>query len=302
MLELLSHTSKRAIPLLAFFAGAIILTACDITDLSGEVPAYIYIDQFEVFTEPPEGSSSANITEAWLTVDGNFLGAYSLPAIVPVLERGEKEISLQAGIKDNGIGITREIYPFYTAFQTSIDLMPERTDTLRPTIGYRQRTKFAFVENFEDSGHLFRELRAGDPFNRVQLSGRQAFEGSSSALIQLDAERPFVEIATLRSFRSLTADGVFVYLEVNYRSDVPVVFGIIGIDPARPGSETPLFDPGFNPSEEWNKIYFNLSPLFQQLNFDEYKIALQAFIPLEDGALVRQEAEIRLDNIKLVHF
>ncbi len=52
------------------------------------LPAYIYIPAFELRTTQGEGSASSAITDVWLTVNGEFLGAYELPARIPVLQTG----------------------------------------------------------------------------------------------------------------------------------------------------------------------------------------------------------------------
>jgi hypothetical protein len=60
---------------------------------------------------------------------------------------------------------------------------------------------------------------------------------------------------------------------------------------------------GVNPRSEWNKIYFNVSNKIQQLAIAgavRYRIIFQAQIPRENGEFTMENAEIYLDNIKLV--
>jgi hypothetical protein len=288
--------------ILAFAAA---LWACEKSDPAENVPAYLYLTPFTLSVDAAaQGSASHRITEAWLSVDGAFLGAYSLPATVPVLGRGETRLALSPGIRDNGIARTPEIYPFYQPFETMLELVPAQLDTLRLQTRYRPQTRFAFIEDFERGTPIFDELRQGSSENRLRPTTTDAdvFEGRFSGLIRLNQNNPTVELATVSRFREMPAAGRPVYLEVNYKSEVPVLFGIIGYLPQTPGEGFSLFDPGFLPREDWNKIYFNLTLLFQQANFSEYQIALFATIPLENGRLSRDEANIWLDNIKLVHF
>jgi hypothetical protein len=289
--------------LLLFFCLAFSLSSCELINPEEELPAYLYIQEFNLQTnESAEGSDSEKITEAWLSVDGRFLGAYPLPARVPVLAAGEQEISLQAGIRDNGISSTPEVYPFYRTFRQNVALSPLTTDTLRPQTGYTDNTTFAFIEDFEQGAPIFQDIRIGTTDNEMRTVEDVVFEGQASGRIRLDAMSPAAELATTTRFRNLTANSPFVYLELNYRSEVPVVWGLIGFRDGVPGTGTPLFDPGFRASEEWNKIYFNLSPLLATGNFDAYQIALQAVLPQEDGEFTQPEAFVWLDNIKLVHF
>ncbi len=278
-----------------------IFSACDLINPAEEQPAFIYVPEVILETEPArQGSSSANITEVWLDVDGVFLGAYALPAMIPILKNGLVEISLQAGIKDNGISATPEIYPFYAPFVQDVELKPEGVDTIRPRITYREDIRFAFIEDFESAPHLFQDLRRGDESNRIIRSQENVFEGNYSGKLSLTETFSFAEIATSRSFSDLSTKGVFVYLEMDYRSETPVVFGIVGRNRSDPDNEIFVFDPGFAPKETWNKIYFNLSLLVLDNPFEEYQISLQTFLSAQDGGA--DNATVCLDNIKLIHF
>lgn len=279
--------------------GLSILAACDLINPSEDIPAYIYVAPFELNTDPNEGTDSERITDVWLSVNGDFLGAYPLPALIPVLAAGNQVIRLDAGIKDNGVSATPDIYPFYKALELQVELRPNEVDTLRPIIGYSDQARFAFIETFESNNQIFRDLRAGEDANRVQITSEGAFEGNS-ARVQLTEDNPLVELATLNAYRDLTTRGFSVYLEVNYRSDVIVVFGVQGFKNGVAGA--PIFDPGFLPTTVWNKIYFNITPLVIAGDFDEFKILFQAILPNENGVFTQNEANIWLDNIKLVHF
>ena len=274
--------------------------SCDVINPAEEIPAYVYIDTFSLNTSGLQGTSSAEITDGWFSAGQDFLGAYDLPALIPVLQQGETQITLEPGIKDNGISLSRDLYPFYQSYQISIDLQPNEVDTIRPVTTYRDDTKFGFVEEFESENQQFREIRIGDIDHRVRLESEGAFEGATSGLVTLDEDQPIVEIATAQRFTGLTDVGVFVYLEVNYKSDVPVLFGVVGHNGVTSES---LYDAGFLPTDSWSKIYFNLSPLFfQGITYDEYQVVFQAAIPIQNGELTRNTANIWLDNVKLLHF
>ncbi len=286
-----------------FFAGCLLafgMMSCEIINPEEDIPAYLYLEEFQLNTDAnAEGSDSEKITEGWLSVDGQFLGAYSLPALVPVLATGEREISLQAGIRDNGISRTPEVYPFYQIYRTTLSLSANKVDTVSPRTSYSDRTRFAFIDDFDRGPTEFQDIRIGSSENAMRAEETMVFEGQASGRIRLDADNPAVELATVTRYGDLTENSPFVYLEVNYKSDVPVIFGLIGYQATFPGPGTPLFDPGFRERDDWNKIYFNLSPLIANSNFDEFQVALQAVLPPDSGV---EEAFIWFDNIKLVHF
>ena len=61
----------------------------------------------------------ANITDAWVTMDGINLGVFELPAQIPILDEGEHNFRISPGIKENGMSATRMIYPFYEIHESS---------------------------------------------------------------------------------------------------------------------------------------------------------------------------------------
>jgi hypothetical protein len=224
---------KRSFWLLPFLI--LTLLSCDIINPEEDLPSYIYIDQFTLTTNPgTEGSASAKITEAWLFLDGDFLGAYSLPATVPLLTEGSHSIRLEPGIRENGISSTPEVYPFYEVFETTVELTTGDTDTLRPTTQYKPNAQFIFVENFERSDHLFLDVKVGAPDTRVNRIQQDAFEGNFSGILSVDIGQPEVLVATSRRFVFPDEVVPTIYLEMNYKSEGLVGFGIIGYDNQSP--------------------------------------------------------------------
>jgi hypothetical protein len=279
------------------------LLSCELINPEEDVTSYIYINNFTLATNPGiQGSASAKITEAWLFLDGDFLGAYSLPATVPLLTEGSHTIRLEPGIRDNGISSTPEVYPFYENYETTVALTAGETDTLRPVTQYRTNAQFIFVENFERSDHLFRDVKVGAPDTRVDRIQQDAFEGSYSGILNVGFDQPEVLIATSRRFVFPDEIVPTIYLEMNYRSEGLVGFGIIGYDGQSPIDGEVLLSAGFRPSEEWNKIYFNLNRVFANRNFLEYQVVFQAAIPQEEGTYIAENVRIWLDNIKLIQF
>ncbi|NOR88116.1 MAG: hypothetical protein GQ527_10940, partial [Bacteroidales bacterium] len=61
------------------------------------VPSYIDINEIDFTTTSSQGSSSSYFTDAWLYVDGADMGAYPLPAIIPILSEGEHKIKIAPG-------------------------------------------------------------------------------------------------------------------------------------------------------------------------------------------------------------
>ena len=297
--------TRNWVQLLTCFFLWLSASSCDLINPEEEIPSYIWIAPFEVQTNgTTQGSASAKITEVWVSVDDAFFGVYPLPAKIPILKTGNSKIKLEAGVKDNGISTTPEIYPFFQALEYNIGLKANEIDSIRPKASYRSGIRFAFVENFENSSHVFQTLVTGNESNRMSITNEGAFEGSGSGLIQLSTQYPAVELATRNTYSGLLAKGTAVYLELNYKAEVPLLVGVIAYKAGNlnAGGQI-LYAAGFNASENWNKIYFNLSRVVADSKLDEYQIILKTEIPKNaDGTINRSNAKIWLDNVKLVHF
>lgn len=274
-------------------ATALGLSTCDVINPEEPIPAYVHIPSFSVQTTSDEGSASHRITEVWLTANDQVLGAYNVPATIPILEEGPSEIRLQAGIRDNGITLDPNIYPFYGAATFAADLQPGEIDTLSPVVfQYAEETQFAFIDDFEDA------LLA---FEGIQRTETQAFEGNFSGLIELDSATVVARAFTTVAYGNLTVNSPQVYVEMNYLSDVPVAVGIAG-QPANPIFSPVTLEAGFLPSDTWNKIYFSLGGVIQEGQYSDIQIVLEAFLSSLDQLGPDGKARVYLDNIKLVHF
>jgi hypothetical protein len=276
---------------------------CDLINPEEPIPGYIHIPEVSVQTAQGQGSASSKITEVWVTVDGEFIGAFPIPSDIPVIGEGEVEVFVQAGIKDNGVGSIPEIYPFYEAYQQMATLGENTTDTLRPVFRYLDATTFALVEGFESGSQVFRDIFAGN-LSQLDVVSDEVFEGEGSLRIQLDSLSPLVQVATFQRYPQIVDNNsARVYLEMDYKSEVPVVFGLIGYRSGELAGGQTDFIAGFLPSAEWNKIYFNFSLEAIQLGLDEYQVFFQAAIPDdENGNPSTDQANIWLDNVKLLHF
>jgi hypothetical protein len=104
MLHKYSFVSIFKITLLLFLFIPL-LFSCNKFDGDQTIPSYIHIDKITVVDNPTlnEGSLSNKITDAWVYVDEELIGAFELPATFPVLKKGKHKISIHPGIKLNGI-------------------------------------------------------------------------------------------------------------------------------------------------------------------------------------------------------
>ena len=290
---------KIGCPIIVWLIVALLLNTCNIINPEEDLPAIIEIPEVSLKTNENQGANTSNITSVWITVNNQFLGAYPLPAQIPILENGPATIKVEGGIRDNGISSTPEVYPLWGIIEENVELGRGNTILLKPEFSYLNQVKFTMIEDFEGGSLFFNTPRVGAGF---EISGDTVLSGAGSGRIVVTEDQPVAEVFTARRFQALQSLSPFVYLEMDYLAEVPVVFGVIGYENIGDANGTIVFEPGFFPNEEWNKIYFNFSPVLAENNFAEVQFIFRAFIPTEGDFAQQKMARVWLDNIKLVHF
>ena len=118
--------------------------------LLSEIPAYLEINEFHYDNTNEKYNQSTKITDAWVTMDGQFLGAFELPCKIPILcDNNESEthsFDIYPGIKINGIAATRDKYPFYEKFQIDVSIERNNIMQISPVTVYTSNTEF-FYQN-----------------------------------------------------------------------------------------------------------------------------------------------------------
>ncbi len=286
--------------------AAFLLIGCDGED--EPIPAYIQIDNFEVVSNNPayHGSVSQKITNATVFLTDkttnltHSLGMLTLPANVPAIVTGEFDITIDPVIKSNGNSFFLEIYPFYERFSTAITLQPTIETTVKPTTSYIPNANFRLIENFEGIGHLFSVDRDNNPETSLEVSDEDVFEGEASGRVVLDTANNVFVVATSQPYEINMPDAGKVFMEVNYKTDIPLEFGVLAINAIN--DETPNFEFGVFAKDKWNKIYFNMTNLIATASENRFVLVIRGGIPIENGQYTLNEAKIYLDNIKLIHF
>lgn len=271
------------------------IAACDVINPEEDIPAYIEILPYE-YTPESGGSSSTKITDGWIYVDGEFLGAFNLPSTIPVLRSGEVEIILDPGIKENGIVETPNIYPFYERYTETVTLTPGEEISIQPTTAYDDEiVNMVVSEDFNDPTLSFS--------NEIGITEEDTKEGKSGLFLLDDEDDPSLSILS-DPILEFAGAGDISYLEMDYKGDVNVFVGIVAYDEfgTELYSEIPYGAVG---REDWNKIYFNFTDIMgeiKQRNAFSYQIRIATQIPLLDGAFILEEAEVRIDNVKFIVF
>ncbi len=280
--------------LLNFLLGILLLmtvVGCDTEEEA--IPAYLQIDNYTITTSASQGSDSHNIQDVWVYANNNLIGGFNLPATIPILESGAVDIVIDPGIRDNGVSSSPRIYPYYTRFETTVNLVEGEVVSLTPSSTYNSNVTFALVEDFEES-NLFEDDRDNNSATQINLSIQGAYEGSSGR-IELTTDNPRIEVASNLVFEDLPTDASSqVYLEMDYKNDIALAIGLIGVDEF--GFEFAFYSHVVTPQGDWNKVYINLTEVLFNSDLETYQIGFATTLPSELNS-----ATIMLDNIKLVY-
>ncbi len=234
---------------------------------------------------------SNKITDIWYYVDGQFLGAYPLGNIMPIIGSNKTDIILYAGIKNNGISETRQPYTFYAPYTLSnFDLEQGKTYTISPNFNYITTANTSVFDNFDGNvvGSLYKSIGDSsyttitDPLKVKGGIGKSVFMGMSDA-------KPTAMMVSSIPLYGIPNNGAAVYLELDYKCNQPITVGVIG------GGSDVRTAITLNATSNWNTIYIQLSAvLTTPPTYNTQEIFVKAVKQTDNP-------EIYLDNIKLVY-
>lgn len=264
-------------------------SGCRLFDKDEPIPAYISIPAINLVTDyPNQGTASHKIVDAWVYVDGNPVGTFELPAKFPVIaSEGQHTVRILAGIKMNGISTMRTDYPFYNYYEGSFNLSHGVITTITPTVTYRSSATFAWREDFESAGHTFNDTLTAAGLSQVT---DVVFEGNKSGHIHLNTDTFACEIQSAQSF-TVPTNGRAVFLELNYKCTHSFNVGIVN------SNLDHLVSLVVNKSENWNKIYINLT---SEINYPPATSSPRIYMTMFKPSNLNT-ADLWIDNVKLIY-
>jgi hypothetical protein len=297
-LEQYFHIGFLTVVLLFLMA---IASSCDKFKGDQEIPAYIQIDTFVLVKNPliEEGTQTQNITDVWVFVDDQTIGAFEIPAMVPVLESGTHKLTILPGVLYSGMSGTRGPYPFMKpVIIEDFEFIADSVMKYTPVTKYRETTFFAWYEDFEDN-HISLEptVKSDTILNFMEYSPADPDFGNASGIAYLNNDFPILECATNVTSGErieLPGNGVPVFLEMDYNINHPLVVGLYIY-----GSQItqhPVVV--INPSDgKWKKIYINLSSVISGFtDADFFNVFIRS-----DKVEGYDDPVIMVDNFKLLH-
>lgn len=289
-------TTKQLSLLLAFA----IMVSCDIINPDEPVPAYLVIDSYTFETNyGTEGTNSEKFSEVWVYAGAEFLGAFEIPCVVPIIANGATELSLRPGIKNNGMSSTRRTYPFIEPFDINIDMYPLEFDTVRPEFRYRENLVINNLEDFEQGCIFTAESSSQSTMERI-TDPSIVFEGAGCGEGLLLEGENVLRVVSNEQQLNLPSNKL-TWLEMNYKSNNSFAVGLYAVTSASIDKEylvilNPTTDSaGF---DQWNKIYIEMTSVTAAYaNASHFEMFIEC---IRDGSV--DEVKLHVDNLKMIHF
>lgn len=290
---------RNSVPSLArlLLAGtcAVCLAGC-IESWEGP-PHFVHVEEVVFVTEADEGESTSRIEEVWVYSETDVLGAFPLPADIPLSPEAlgpSTTLTLSAGIRANAISATRKPYPFYEAIEFPVSPAYGGNDTLTMTIGYNELTEVVVAEDFETANRFEPAVTSTADIVRTQAS-EWVLDGEGSGLIVLDASRQALVSSTNEQQFNLRSNGP-VWLELDYACTQPFWVGLYVKDGVN-AQRIPILVLNSTDGER-NKIYLDLDPVVRTTpDATHYEITLDAYY---DGSA--DSTVVVVDNLKLLRY
>jgi hypothetical protein len=293
-------------PLLFYFFGLLFMASCDVINPSEDIPFFITVPSIDFCVHDScydesyaRGSNSHQIVDAWVFVDDNLLGAFELPATVPVLKSGNVKISVQGGIKSNGIIGDSKQYDFFEPYNLYVNGVPGSSIALSPTVTYRSNL-LIWNENFdlEDSGIKMESYINSDTNMFVTQDSTEVFEGAGSGKVVITNYKE--RYRGMSSTRFNFPKNRVIIAEINYKCNND--FGIgIRTDFGSTDNIYPLaliLKPTYNETlgeYEWRKIYVDLS---YAVGTQPNGYPQQLFFEMTNNG--NEPAKLYVDNVKII--
>ena len=278
--------------LLSLLSIVIILPSCSIIEPAAPSPTYIQIDTILLNSvQSVSGSSSHKITDAWVIVDGEYLGTFPVPGKFPIADGGTHSITIRAGIMEDGISSLRTAYVKFTSFDTTMNMSVGETYSIIPRVEYNSFNSYPNMEDFEDATLDLVSTSAGNtPVNIITAPDPNVFEGNSGKVVLIDTNT-VLEIASSAPF-TLPLN-TLTYVELNYKSEIDFVVGVY----VTAGSLYKQYLLSIRSTSVWKKIYININDLGGVAsNATAYKVYIHAEKPSSMTSAV-----MYLDNFKVLY-
>ncbi len=285
--------------LFALFLG------CAKLDPKIDAPSYLEIDGYSTMLANNDSSNSGQgtglqkFTDVLVMSGTQSYGYYPIPGKIPLPTTGNTFLIIRPVIKVNGLNALRVDYPVMKGSDTTLPLTKGQITKFTPVFKYFNNVNFRFLEDFEGGTYRTKKSNPADTFS-YYIDTTQKFNGGKKCLaIQLDATHTTFTVQSATAF-PLPTNGTSVYVEINYKCNVPFEVGVAGTAFSAGTLDDMRSAGGALPTTTWKKLYFSLSDILRAAPYyPDYYLYFYAtyFNDPKDPHPLNQ---IYIDNIKII--
>lgn len=276
----------------------LLIISCDKIYKQEQEPAYVIIDSIILGDSNAIGTQTHDITDAWVTLNGNYIGVFETPCTIPILTNDSalQNLFIQGGIKVNGMTETRAAYPFYEAYVRSVEINKGDIISVNPTIHYKNDDALSVVVDNQFEGSDL-QVDLVDGVQEPRKSFEEAKDGSGSLHLELNRNIN----ATIGVF---APEGNFTFppnsaspalmMEFDYKCDHQFTAGLL-LSSNGQDIENRWIVSFVSTEGEWKKAYVNFTGTMSQV----VGVAHRAMFGME----LTQEldfANLYIDNLKIL--
>ena len=276
----------RLLSSILLFLCVVFMGSCEVINPEEPVPTFLHIDSFSFRpTSTYVGTRSQKITSVWVYFNGNNIGAFDLPATVPIIAEKSGQLRVVPGVTYSGINDVLTAYPFFVS--DTMTLVPAQGQVVSwtPETGYLNDSLLNVLNiNFETGLNPFLKFSGDTGLTRVD-NPELVFEGKYSGYIYLDNDSSSEIISTTGFAASKES-----YIELNYKGTLPFEIGLATTS----GTFIPQYLFGYKPRSDWNKVYIGLQDFIGAHPDQVYKI----IVKVQPGRSAT--GYVAFDNLKVV--
>ena len=274
-----------------FILCVFVFVACQKDEVA--IPTYFHINEIGFNDNINGETSTSKISDVWFYVNDQKQGIYEMPCIFPVIGDGTNNIKIFSGIKVNGISASRDIYPFYESYDTTLNFISDSILSLVPTTKYKQNLNF-YSEDFDGLGNNF-DISMNSDTNFISPFPTDSVYGQLSNVGKVILQNPFLNFeATTFEIDDFPSGGSPVYIELDYKNNSTFIIGAY-VNFSQSVIKKSII--AINPSEDWNKIYVNLTPTINEsIGAQSLKVFISMLRPESMNS-----AELSIDNFKIIY-
>jgi hypothetical protein len=292
----------RIKPLLSLSFILVFLGSCELFNTEEQLPAWIEVNAFTMVDNPllNEGNLNADIQDIWLTIDGERIGTYELPARIPVLKEGIHQVVVAPGIIVSGTSALRDRYLYYDADTFEMELTADQTFVLDPITRYKNSTQLEvlLIEDFEDGDDRVSSTSASNaPFIRSADASFVKYGEGAGVMYLSDT----VTNATIRTNGSLQLpQNGSVFMEVDVYSDYWVQWGVyVNSRVSDAAMDVYIMKPT---DETWKKQYIGLQSTIDEAYGYSYPESFYLYAKaIYSPDSIPTSGNVIIDNVKVLY-